>query len=94
MADGYSAAEAQQVSDARRQAAAKRFISPNTVFYVAVGLGWKWSPEQISAVCKHIGDLVSRVVSSKAVKNPGVYRMDLQYVQTDKTNGGELYKLL
>ncbi|EKS3671793.1 helix-turn-helix domain-containing protein [Salmonella enterica] len=43
----YSAAEAQQLSSARRQAAAKRFIGPDTVFYVEVGLGWKWSPEQI-----------------------------------------------
>lgn len=35
----YSAAEAQQLSSARQQAAAKCFIGPDTVFYVEVGLG-------------------------------------------------------
>ncbi|EAR3732971.1 IS30 family transposase, partial [Salmonella enterica] len=77
----YSAAEAQQLSRARRQAAAKRFIGPDTVFYVEVGLGWKWSPEQISAVCRRIGSPVS---------HEWIY----QYVQTDKANGGELYRHL
>ncbi|HCA3884885.1 TPA: helix-turn-helix domain-containing protein [Salmonella enterica] len=35
-AGGYSAAEAQRLSDTRRRVAAKRFISPDTVFYVDV----------------------------------------------------------
>ncbi|ATA26475.1 hypothetical protein BIY26_22390 [Brenneria goodwinii] len=39
------------MSDARRLAAAKRFLYPDTVFYVEMGLDWKWSPQQISAVC-------------------------------------------
>lgn len=56
---GYSAAEAQRLSDTRRRAAAKRFISPDTVFYVETGLSWKWRPEQISAVGKRIGAPVS-----------------------------------
>ncbi|EBC1279625.1 IS30 family transposase, partial [Salmonella enterica] len=77
----YSAAEAQQLSRARRQAAAKRFIGPDTVFYVEVGLGWKWSPEQINAVCRRIGSPVS---------HEWIY----QYVQTDKASGGELYRHL
>lgn len=78
---GYSAVEAQRLSDARRRAAAKRFISPDTVFYVVTALGWKWSPEQVSAVGKRIGSPVS---------HEWIY----QYVQADKANGGELYKHL
>ncbi len=80
-ADVYSAAEAQRLSDARRQAAAKRFVCPDTVFYVETGLGWKWSPEQISAVGKRIGSPIS---------HEWIY----QYVQADKARGGELYKYL
>lgn len=55
----YLAAEAQRLSDARWQAAAKRFVCPDTVFYVETGLGWKWTPEQISAVGKRIGSPIS-----------------------------------
>ena len=80
-ADVYSAAEAQRLSDARRQAAAKRFVCPETVFYVETGLGWKWSPEQISAVGKRIGSPIS---------HEWIY----QYVQADKARGGELYRHL
>lgn len=77
----YSAAEAQRLSDTRRRTATKRFISPDTAFYVVTGLGWKWSPEQISAVCKRIGSPVS---------HEWIY----QYVQADKARGGELYRHL
>ncbi|EDM6258276.1 IS30 family transposase [Salmonella enterica] len=80
-AGGYSAAEAQRLSDTRRRVAAKRFISPDTVFYVETGLSWKWSPEQISAVGKRIGVPVS---------HEWIY----QHVQADKAAGGELYKHL
>lgn len=80
-AGGYSAAEAQRLSDTRRRGAAKRFISPDTVFYVETGLSWKWSPEQISAVGKRIGAPVS---------HEWIY----QHVQADKAAGGELYKHL
>ena len=80
-ADGYSAAVAQWSSDTRRRAAAKRFICPDTMFYVETGLDWKWSPEQISAVCKRIGSPVS---------HEWIY----QYVLADKARGGELYKHL
>ncbi|EAB8478836.1 IS30 family transposase [Salmonella enterica subsp. enterica serovar Java] len=80
-AGGYSAAEAQRLSDTRRRAATKRFISPDTVFYVETGLSWKWSPEQISAVGKRIGAPVS---------HEWIY----QHVQADKAAGGELYKHL
>lgn len=80
-AGGYSAAGAQGLSDTLRRAAAKRFISPDTVFYVEMGLSWKWSPEQISAVGKRIGVPVS---------HEWIY----QHVQADKAAGGELYKHL
>lgn len=80
-AGGYSAAETQRLSDTRRRAATKRFISPDMVFYVETGLSWKWSPEQISAVDKRIGIPVS---------HEWIY----QHVQADKAAGGELYKHL
>lgn len=81
MAGDYSAAEAQRLSEARRRSAARRSISPDTVFYVETGLCWKWSPEQISAICKRIG-------------NPVSHEWIYQHVQADKANGGELYKHL
>lgn len=81
MAGDYSAAEAQRLSEARRRSAAKRSISPDTVLYVETGLCWKWSPEQISAICKRIGSPVS---------HEWIY----QHVQADRANGGELYKHL
>ncbi len=37
-AEGYSATEAQRLSQRRRQTATKRFICPDTVFYVGAGL--------------------------------------------------------
>ena len=80
-AGGYSAPEAQRLSDDRRRRAAKRVISPDTAFYVETGLCWKWSPEQISAVCKRIGSPVS---------HEWIY----QHVQADKARGGELYRHL
>lgn len=55
VAGDYSAAETQRLSEARRRSAARRSIGPDTVFYVETGLCWKWSPEQISAICKRIG---------------------------------------
>ncbi|WP_437891929.1 IS30 family transposase, partial [Phytobacter sp. V91] len=61
--------------------AAKRVISPETAFYVERGLCWKWSTEQISAICKRIGSPVS---------HEWIY----QHVQADKASGGELYKHL
>jgi IS30 family transposase len=81
MAGDYSAAEAQRLSEARRRAAAKHSICPDTVFYVEAGLSWKWSPEQISAICKRIGSPVS---------HEWIY----QHIQADKSSGGELYKHL
>ncbi|HBC7422642.1 TPA: IS30 family transposase, partial [Serratia marcescens] len=81
MAGDYSAAEAQRLSEARRRSAAKRSISPDTVFFVETGLCWKWSPEQISAICNRIGSPVS---------HEWIY----QHVQANKANGGELYKHL
>jgi transposase, IS30 family len=81
MAGGYSASEAQWLSEARRRSAAKQSISPDTVLYVETGLCWKWSPEQISAICKRTGSPVS---------HEWIY----QHVQTDKVNGGELYRHL
>ena len=81
VAGDYSAAEAQRLSEARRRSAAKYSISTDTVFYVETGLCWKWSPEQISAICKRIGSPVS---------HEWIY----QHVQADKANGGELYKHL
>ncbi|HBR2127688.1 TPA: IS30 family transposase [Klebsiella variicola] len=81
VAGDYSAAEAQRLSEARRRSAARRSIGPDTVFYVETGLCWKWSPEQISAICKRIGSPVS---------HEWIY----QHVQADKANGGELYKHL
>ncbi|HAD43162.1 MAG TPA: hypothetical protein DCF97_08570 [Plesiomonas shigelloides] len=59
VASDYSAAVAQRLSEARRRSAAKYSISTDTVFYVEAGLCWKWSPEQISAICKRIGSPVS-----------------------------------
>lgn len=81
VAGDYSAAETQRLSEARRRSAARRSIGPDTVFYVETGLCWKWSPEQISAICKRIGSPVS---------HEWIY----QHVQADKANGGELYKHL
>lgn len=81
VAGDYSAAEAQRLSEGRRRSAAKHSISPDTMFYVETGLCWKWSPEQISAICKRIGNPVS---------HEWIYR----HVQADKANGGELYKHL
>ncbi|ELN2578736.1 IS30 family transposase [Enterobacter kobei] len=81
MAGDYSAVEAQRLSEARRRSAAKHSISTDTVFYVETGLCWKWSPEQISAICKRIGSPVS---------HEWIY----QHVQADKANGGELYRHL
>ncbi|HEA0252106.1 TPA: IS30 family transposase [Salmonella enterica] len=46
-----------------------------------MALSGKWSPEQISAVCKRIGS---------PVNHEWIY----QYVHTDKVNGGELNKHL
>lgn len=74
---GYSAAEAHGLSDTRRRTATKRFISPDTVFYVETGLSWKWSPEQISSIDKRIGTPVS-------------HEWSYQHVQADKAAGGAL----
>jgi IS30 family transposase len=76
-----SAVGAQQLSDARRRSAAKHSVSPDTVFYVETGLCWKWSPEQISAICKRIGSPVS---------HGWIY----QSIQSYKPIRGELYKHL
>lgn len=81
VAGDYSAAVAQRLSEARRRSSAKYSISTDTVFYVETGLCWKWSPEQISAICKRIGSPVS---------HEWIY----QHIQADKANGGELYKHL
>lgn len=80
-AEGYSPDAAQRMSDARRASEAKRFICPDTVLYIEVGLQCKWSPEQISAVCKRIG---------KPVSHEWIY----PYIYADKARGGELYKHL
>lgn len=65
----------------RRQSAAKRTISQQTVDFVTFALAWKWSPEQISAVGAIIGLTVS---------HEWIY----QHIYADKVRGGELYKHL
>lgn len=76
--DGYKPDKAQRLCEVRRSSSAKRRICPKTVDFVEFALGWKWSPEQISAVAK---------VISLSVSHEWIYR----YVTADKTRGGELY---
>lgn len=76
--DGYKPDKAQRLCEVRRSSSSKRCICPKTVDFVEFALGWKWSPEQISAVATVIGLTVS---------HEWVYR----YVYADKACGGELY---
>ena len=76
--DGYKSDKAQRLCEVRRSSSAKRCISPKTVDFVEFALGWKWSPEQISAVATVIGLTVS---------HEWIYR----YVAADKARGGKLY---
>lgn len=79
--DGYKPDKAQRLCEVRRSSSAKRCICPKTVDFVEFALGWKWSPEQISAVATVIGLTVS---------HEWIY----QYVAADKARGGELYRHL
>ena len=79
--DGYKPDKAQRLCELRRSSSAKRCICPKTVDFVEFALGWKWSPEQISAVATVIGLTVS---------HEWIY----QYVAADKARGGELYRHL
>ncbi|MCG0456602.1 IS30 family transposase [Enterobacter cloacae complex sp. ECC445] len=76
--DGYKPYQAQRLCEVRRSSSAKRRICPKTVDFVEFALGWKWSPEQISAVATVIGLTVS---------HEWIYR----YVAADKARGGEFY---
>lgn len=76
--DGYKPDKAQRLCEVRRSSSAKRRICPKTVDFVEFALGWKWSPEQISAVAAVIGLTVS---------HEWIYR----YVAADKARGGEFY---
>jgi transposase, IS30 family len=76
--DGYKPDKAQRLCEVRRSSSAKRRICPKTVDFVEFALGWKWSPEQISAVATVIGLTVS---------HEWIYR----YVAADKARGGEFY---
>lgn len=79
--DGYQPGVAQKLSIRRRKAAGKRRMREGTVFFAEAALNWLWSPEQISAV----GDIIGRPVSHEWI---------YQHVTSDKTQGGELYRLL
>ncbi|KMK81826.1 IS30 family transposase [Pectobacterium brasiliense] len=78
---GYEPQQAHRMCCDRRQSAAKKAISPQTVDFVVFALEWKWSPEQISAVGSIIGLMVS---------HEWIY----QYIYEDKRSGGELYRHL
>jgi IS30 family transposase len=78
VSDGYKPDKAQRLCEVRRSSSAKRRICPKTVDFVEFALGWKWSPEQISAVATVIGLTVS---------HEWIYR----YVAADKARGGEFY---
>ena len=80
-ADGYFPDKAQNMCYARRTAAAKKVMNPETVCFVEFALEWKWSPEQISG----IGQIISMPVSHEWI---------YQHVYADKARGGELYKHL
>ena len=79
--EGYQPNHAQRLCEVRRRASAKRCICPKTVDFVKFGLGWKWSPEQISGVAQRMGLPVS---------HEWIY----QHVYADKACGGELYQHL
>ncbi len=74
----YAPENAQRLCEQRRMTAAKRSVSQNVIDFVVFALGWKWSPEQISAVAKVIG---------LSVSHEWIY----QYVMADKVRGGGLF---
>ena len=56
---GYQPDNAHQHATHRRASAAKSRLSADVIQFVELTLAWWWSPEQISAVGKQIGLMVS-----------------------------------
>ncbi|WP_270670379.1 IS30-like element ISAs2 family transposase [Aeromonas sp. QDB04] len=78
---GYQPDNAHQHATHRRASAAKSRLSADVIQFVELTLAWWWSPEQISAVGKQIGLMVS---------HEWIYR----HVAADKARGGQLYRHL
>ncbi|MGX8249231.1 helix-turn-helix domain-containing protein, partial [Escherichia coli] len=78
---GYQPDNAHQHATHRRASAAKSRLSADVIQFVELTLAWWWSPEQISAVGKQIGLMVS---------HEWIYR----HVAADKALGGQLYRHL
>ena len=77
----YQPDQAHQQANHRRASAAKYRIPADVIQFVELTLAWLWSPEQISAVGKQIGLMVS---------HEWIYR----HVAADKALGGQLYRYL